>query len=607
MPDSKNLSTSNIPAEAKRAPASSNADGKGVGQRRWMFTPNGYDEVEIARQWCVEPLIAKLLLNRGLTPDDDPAGFLAPPLAALCPPDMLPGATDAARLIMEAARAKTPIVLYGDYDVDGTTGIAILWHMLTAAGAKVSYYVPHRTEEGYGLNLAAVRTLVDDGAKLIISIDCGISDVKVADYLHGVGVPLIVTDHHQPPETLPNARVIVHPGLDDRYPNPHLCGAGVAFKLAWALSREICGSDKVTPELRDVIMHLLPFAALGTIADVVPLHGENRVIARYGLEGLRRTPFVGLRALIEQARLTSAKITGTDVGFRLAPRINAAGRMGHARLAVELFTRADEARAVEIAKYLESQNRTRQNTERSILKAACLQVDELGLASDAKRGMVLAAEGWHPGVIGIVASRLVDRYHRPAIMIALSNGQGQGSGRSISAFDLHAALTDCSSHLTGFGGHKMAAGLKIETNAIDAFREAFVAVANNRLTGDDLRPKLKLDAIVPLDDLDMGTVETIRGLGPFGIGNPKPKLASDWLDLADEPRCVGRDGSHLSAAFMQNGRRIRAIGFGMAAAIEDLKQHRRCRVAFEPIINEFNGRRSVEMQLIDMRFTDEND
>lgn len=305
---------------------------------------------------------------------------------------------------------------------------------------------------------------------------------------------------------------------------------------------------------------------------------------------------------MESAGLAGGKVDCYDVGFKLAPRINAAGRMGHARLAIELFTRADAARSREITLYLEEHNRSRQAVERKITKQALERIERENLGGDARRAIVLAAEGWHAGVIGIVASRVAGRYHRPAIMISLADGEGQGSGRGIANFDLTAALHDCAEHLITHGGHAAAAGLRIQADRVEPFTEAFVAVANNRLTGDDLCPKLRMDGEVQLAEMTIPTAEAMTGLGPFGMGNPRPMLATDWVTLAAEPRCVGTSGDHLQATFQQDGVHLKGIGFRLAEHLEDLKQHRRCRVAFEPIINEFNGRRSVEMQIADFQF-----
>ena len=570
--------------------------------KQWMISAPSPDCEALACRLRVPSAIAQVLINRGLSLDGTGEAYLLPQLKDLHPPQLLPGASEAAARIVDAINAKTKIVLYGDYDVDGTTGVAILWHMLRQAGAEVTFYVPHRIDEGYGLNLEAVKRLVEDGAGMIVSVDCGITAVDIAKVLKDSGVTLIITDHHAPHAELPDAAAIVHPTVGGTYPNPHLSGAGVAFKLAWAIAQRLSGADRVTTEFRELLRELLPLAAIGTIADVVPLVGENRIIARHGLSALPSSSLPGLRLLIESAGLSNGKISGYDVGFKLAPRINAAGRMGHARLAIELFTRADADRAREIALYLEEHNRSRQATERQIAKQAYEMIERDNLASDALRAIVLASPGWHAGVIGIVAARIVGRYHRPTVMIALNNGEGQGSARGIQHFDLADALSSCSRHLLAYGGHAMAAGLRIAADRVDAFTEAFVAEANNRLTGDDLVDKLRLDAQLPLHELTLPTAEAIVGLGPFGIGNPKPKFATDWLDLAQEPRCVGANLDHLQVSFQQNGTRIKGIGFGLGGVIEDLKQHRRCRVAFEPIINDFNGRRSVEMQILDFQF-----
>lgn len=570
--------------------------------KQWIIAAQPPDIAAASSRWEVPPLVAHLLLNRGLSPRDSAAGFLEPRLKELHPPSLLPGALTAADRIAEAVRKGSQIVLYGDYDVDGTTGVAILWHVLRLAGARVSFYVPHRIEEGYGLNLEAVRRLAENGAGLVITVDCGITAVDEADALREAGVSLIITDHHKLHGTLPTADAIVHPSLTPGYPNPDLAGAGVAFKLAWAIAQRICGDDRVRPEFRDLLTEMLPLAALGTVADVVPLVGENRILAKHGLQRLGSTALPGLRALIESAGLGDGEIDGYAVGFKLAPRINAAGRMGHARLAVELLTGADQSRAREIALYLEDHNRSRQATERQITRKALETIERDGLAGDARRAIVLAGEGWHAGVIGIVAARIVDRYHRPTVIIALSDGQGQGSGRSIKHFDIAAALSSCSEHLLSFGGHPMAAGLRIESDSVGAFTEQFVGLANNRLTGDDLAQKLYLEAELTLEELTLPATEAVLGLGPFGSGNATPRFATDWLDLADEPRCVGGGKTHLQMSFRQAGARMRAIGFGLASKAEDLKEHRRCRVAFEPIINAFNGRRSVEMRVLDLQF-----
>ncbi|HEY3246444.1 MAG TPA: single-stranded-DNA-specific exonuclease RecJ [Phycisphaerae bacterium] len=574
--------------------------------KEWLISPSWPDREVAARRWNVPPLVAQLLYNRGIDLNGAPAAFLSPQLRDLNAPENLSGATEAARLIAEAVRAGQKIVLYGDYDVDGICGVAILWQVLTSGGAKIEWYVPHRLEEGYGLNPEAIRTLLKDGAQVIVSIDCGITAVEEARIVRQAGAVLIISDHHQPPADLPQAAVLVHPLIDngsaESCANPHLCGAGVAFKLAWAVAKALSGGERVQPAFRDALMATLPLAALGTVADCVPLTGENRIIARHGLAALKTSSNVGVQALIQSAGLTGANIDGYDAGFRLAPRLNAAGRMGHARLAVELLTQADANRAREIALYLEDHNRNRQAQERAITKEACQMVEARGMHRDACRGIVLAAEKWHAGVIGIVAARLVDRFQRPTVMIALENGLGQGSARSVPHFHMHQALSACAEHLETFGGHAMAAGLRIASARIAAFTEAFLAHANQTLTGADLRSKLRLDAEVELAELDVLTVQALRNLGPFGEGHPEPRLATDWCNLVGEPRRVGKSSDHLQFSLEHHGAILKGIGFGLASAEEALKTHRRCRVAFAPILNEYNSRTSVELQVLDFQF-----
>ncbi len=534
-----------------------------------------------------------------------PAGaksFLDPKLTDLHEPSTLPGAERAAERIAQAVNRGEKIVVYGDYDVDGITASAILWHTLQLPQANVDLYVPHRLEEGFGINAEALEKLREEGAQLVISVDCGITASQAARRAREIGLDLIITDHHLPHGELPDCYQIVHPTVLGDSPNHDLCGAGVAFKLAWIIAQKLSRAVKVTPEFREFLISAMGLAALGTVADVVPLTGENRIIARHGLAGLPHTNIVGLQALIESAGLAGEKIDAYAVGFKLGPRLNAAGRMGHARLAVELLTRADHNRAREIALYLEDQNGARRALEQKITKQAKQMVRQDKMDRDHCRAITLAYPGWHAGVIGIVAARLVDEFHRPVVMISLDNGVGQGSARSVRHFELDLALEDCSEHLLSYGGHKMAAGLKIAADKVDAFREAFRTCANNRLTAKDLIPALQIDAQVHLADLNEPTVRSILDLGPFGAANPRPRLASDWLELEGEPRCVGQTQDHLQFALRQDNIMRKAIGFGMAKHLQALRDHRRCKVAFEPIINSFRGRETVELQVIDLQF-----
>lgn len=570
--------------------------------REWLISPPHAEREAFARSAGVSPLIAQLLLNRGVSDPARVRPFLEVSPSELLQPGTLPGAVEAADRLATAVRNRRRIVIYGDYDVDGVTAITILWHALRLAGADVHYYVPSRLDEGYGLNAAALEQIAADGGQLVISVDCGITAVEPVRAGKAAGLEIIVSDHHQAQDELPEADVVVHPVALGPSPNPHLSGAGVAFKIAWALCQRLSGTSKVPSPFREFLVEATAFAALGLIADVVPLVGENRVLASFGLHQLARSSNAGLRALIEVSGLAERRSCDDyDAGFILAPRLNAIGRLGHARLAVELFTRADAERAREIASTLDQQNRKRQELEKQISRQAEAQVIERGFDRESCRGIVLASPDWHPGVIGIVASRLVERFHRPTILIALDDQLGQGSGRSVRHFPLHEALSACSAHLVSHGGHAMAAGVKIRPDRVEAFTDAFLAQASQRLTAVDLRPCLRLDDEVSLGALTLDVAETLQKLAPFGEGNPRPRLATGAVQLVDSPRVVGKAGTHLQLSVRENGHVRKCIAFGRAADALELAEHRTVRLAFEPIINEWNGRRSVELRVLDWK------
>ena len=574
-------------------------------EREWIIAAPHADRDRLAREAGIAPLLAQILLNRGQQSAGDVRTFLAPDFSALLPPASLPGAEAAADRLAAAVADGRRIVIYGDYDVDGVTATTILWHALRLASADVHFYIPSRLDEGYGVNIDAVESIAADGGQVLITVDCGITAVEPVKRAQDLGLEVIVTDHHQPQETLPPAAVVVHPTACGASANPNLSGAGVALKIAWGLAQRISGAARVSPAYREFLMDATSFASLGLIADVVPLVGENRIITSYGLRHLCHTQNPGLQALITVSGLADKqKYDDYDVGFRLAPRLNAIGRLGHARLAVELFTRADADRAREIATTLDGENRRRQDVERAIIKQAEAMVVEQGFHRDSCRGIVLASPDWHPGVIGIVASRLVDRFHRPTIMIALDDEQGQGSGRSVRHFPLHEVLAACDEHLLSHGGHAMAAGIRLRADRVADFTTAFLAEATRRLTPVDLRPKLHLDDEVSLADLTIDLVNALQHLAPFGEGNPRPRLATTPVELAEAPRAVGRGAAHLQFTVRQGGTYRKAIAFGCGSQVETLAEQRSLRLAFEPLINEWNGRRSVELKTIDWQPTE---
>lgn len=570
-------------------------------ETEWIIAARRPELDRLVRETRLPALVVQAMLNRDIASGPDMQAFLAPQIRDLLPPSETPGAVEAGRLLARAARDGRRIVLYGDYDVDGVTSIAILWHILRLQTDNVAWYVPSRFEEGYGVNAEALRSLRADGAEIVVTVDCGITAIDEARLARELGITLIITDHHEPKSELPDAELLVHPTALGASRNPHLSGAGVALKVAWALAQELSGGGRALPAFRDALLDSTAFAALGLIADVVPLTGENRVIAAYGLRQLCHTRNHGLNALIEVSGVAGKETYDDyDVGFRLAPRLNAVGRMGHAAAAVELFTTADAPRAREIAEMLDERNRERQAVEREITDAAEQMVIERGFHLDGCRGIVLASTDWHSGVIGIVASRLVERFGRPTVLIALNNGVGQGSGRSVRHFPLHEALQACAAHLIGFGGHAMAAGVRVESANMDAFTAAFQAEAAQRLTAADLRPKLRLDDEAPLRELSVSAVTALRRMAPFGPGNARPRFASAPLELAEPPKVVG-NGKHLALVVREGGTVRRAIAFGRGPDAAALEECARLRLAFEPQVSVWQGRERVELKVVDWK------
>ncbi len=566
----------------------------------------------------VSPLVAQVLLNRGVETAEAGMRFLKPTLNQLHDPSLVPNLDVASERIARAIAEKQKIVVYGDYDVDGITSTSIIWHAIKTLGGDIHYYIPHRMEEGYGLNADAVAELCDGGAKLIITVDCGVTAIEPAKVARERGVDLIITDHHEWREVpdgvgghvpvLPDCHSIVHPRLPQEgkpaYPNPHLCGAGVAFKLAWGIGKAVVGASKVGDAYRSFLIDATAFAALGTIADVVPLVGENRVLAAFGLGGLKASKLTGIQALIESAQLTGQTLDAYHVGFRLGPRLNACGRMGHAKLAVEMLTDASPERAIEIANFLEAQNRERQGIERGILEQAIQQATLLGCDREDCRAVVLAAEGWHQGVVGIVASRLVERFHRPAVMIALNNGHGHGSGRSISGFHLARALDLCKEFLKTYGGHEMAAGLSLETPNVVAFREAFCRHAADTLTPEQLVPEITLETTAQIAQVTTALVTDLQRLGPFGQGNRKPLICLPNVTIASPPRRVGKTAQHVQLVVRQGTATIKGIVFNAGDDLDKLKPGTVIDLAAEAQLNDFNGYVSVQLRVEDWRLVE---
>jgi single-stranded-DNA-specific exonuclease len=573
--------------------------------RQWIIKPPDNRREQFAKSLKVSPLLAQVLINRGITDPAEASVFLRPKLTELIDPLQMPGIIPAVQRLKQAIENKEKITIYGDYDVDGITGVAILWQVLTMLSADVDYYIPHRIDEGYGLNAEAVEMLAKAGTKLLVTVDCGVTALHSAETAAQLGLDLIITDHHQLDPVLPQAAAIVHPSLEDSYPNQDSAGAMVAFKLAWAIANEFNPGRKLEPRLRDFMLSATSLAAMGTVADVVDLRGENRVLTSYGLKALPDCKLSGIEALIETAGLTGHSLDSFHIGFRLAPMLNAAGRMGHARLAVELLTSESPARSMQIAEYLKEQNSQRQQCERKIFKQACEMIVEQDLNHPDRKSIVLANENWHTGVIGIVASRIVDKFYRPTIMINAADaedGIAQGSGRSIPGFCLLSAIRACSQHLTSYGGHKMAAGIRIGIDKIDSFATEFEDYAKQNLNENDIAAKLHIDAEVPVETFRAETVSELQLLGPFGQGNLEPTFATKGVRLASPPRRVGAGREHLQLAITDNTATIRCIGFRFGRLEKKLLESEFFNVAYQPQINTYNGNSNVEFVLTDIQF-----
>jgi len=575
--------------------------------KRWHIQP--HDQAVVAgleRSAGVSSIVARLLAARGLTAPDEVRSFLSGSLSDLRDPDLLPGVAEAADRMLAAAKAGRNIVVYGDYDADGMCATAILMNCLEAIDAQASWYVPDRFEEGYGLNGDALESLAKKGASLVVTVDCGIASVAEARKARDLGLELIITDHHSFADTLPEADVLVHPRLPGAgYPFGELCGAGVAFKLAWAIATRACGSKQVTPRLREMLLKSIGFAALGTVADVVPLLDENRIYVKHGLECLRKRGGPGIERLLELAKLQEkSQLESEDVAFRLAPRLNAAGRLGQAASGIELLTTTDAARAVSLADYVHELNAQRDTLERSIQLAAAKQArDRFDPEQDP--ALVLADRGWHAGVIGIVAGRLAEKFHRPIVMLSRDEHQGRpaiGSVRSVPGFDVHAALVACRDLLVTCGGHAAAAGLRIEDAKIDAFRARFLAEVEQRMPAALRQAQITLDGEATLASLTLDTVQQMERLAPFGQANRRPVLCASGVRLAEPPRTIGAGARHISMNLVQHGAKLRGVAFGGADWLDHLPAPGQpFHVAFKPKINEFRGRRTAEMEIIDWR------
>lgn len=542
-------------------------------------------------------IIANILLNRDVAPDNFTA-FLSKSKKNIKNPLSMLDMEKAADRIKQGIENSEKIVVYGDYDVDGITSTALLYEFLKSRGADVEYYIPDRRDEGYGINIMAVNKLIKRGVKLLITVDCGITAIGEVEFAKLQGMDVIITDHHTCKERIPTAAVaVVNPKRpDDEYGFDGLAGVGVAFKLVLALA------IKLGLSTGQVFNRYVELAAIGTIADVVPLKDENRIIVDKGLELLQNPTRPGLRALLEVAGVADKKVTAGTIAFSVAPRMNAAGRLGTAVTSVELLLTNDETEAMEIANELDRENKDRQETEQQISEEALEMIAaDAGFAK--KKVIVLAKEGWHNGVIGIVASRLMEKFYKPTILISLTHGRGKGSGRSISGFNLFDALNDSDELLTAFGGHSVAAGLSINEDKIEEFTARINKYADKVMSGEDMVPVVKIDCMLGGKNINVATAKVLDALEPYGMGNEKPVFGMKNARVL-HVSAVGAQSKHMRMQIEKDGVRAACIGFNMGEYVRLIADGDMVHLAFRLDVNMYQGIESAQLILTDIKLAD---
>lgn len=563
---------------------------------RWTLLPDQPGPQSLLHnELRLSPLVARLLVNRRVLTPEDARRFLSSTLEELRPPFSLKDVKRASRRIAEALYQKEPICIFGDYDADGITGTALLVLFLEALGARVNFYIPQRCDEGYGLNIPALEKIKALGTSLVITVDCGISDAEEVRFARDQGIDVIVTDHHEVPERIPEAAyAVINPKQSDcLFPFKYLAGVGVAFYLIIGLRKllreEGFWTDGPPPNLKDY----LDLVAIGTLADIAPLVDENRIFVKYGMEVLGKSARPGIIALKKVCGVENGTITPEAISYRLAPRLNASGRLSQAEKAVRLLITSDQAEADRIALELSEENSRRQQIEAAIFKEACHMVEAEGAPPHA---IVLVSPDWHPGVIGISASRLVEQYYRPAILIALDGDIGHGSARSIEAFPIYEGLRHCEDLLVRFGGHGYAAGLTISRRNIDTLRQKLNALIASTLQPEDFIPKLYIDARMELSEITESLIAEIQALAPFGAGNPQPLFVSDTFS-AGTPFVVGN--GHMKMCLAVERTNLEVIGFGMEARIPPPNSS--VQVVFVPEINVWQGSRKIQLTVKDLQ------
>ena len=558
-------------------------------QKRWSIEPDhSQEEVQLAAELKVSPIVAKLLINRGLGDPHKARQFLVADMESLLSPWDLKGMREAVACVTKTMDEGGSIVVYGDYDVDGITATSVVYRFLKRCGASVSYYIPERQSEGYGLNLEALEGLIAKGTDLVITVDCGISSYDIVEAVRD-RLALVITDHHEAPALIPRAVAVVdHKQPNCPYPDKNLAGIGVAYKLCQAIWQERTG---------EVYQADLDIVALGTVADVVPLVGENRILVKAGLSKMQLQPNRGMEALIDVAGLKDRKITAGHIGYTLAPRLNAAGRVAHATRAVELLTTPSQEEAYEIAEELQETNLERQALERDIHEMA--RQDVLKQGPDADYVVVVGGQDWHPGVIGIVASRLVEEFYKPTLVISIKDGIGKGSCRSIDNCNIYEALQSAEDLLIQFGGHQAAAGFSIKEDKIPALRERLAQYCKEHLAETDYLPIVDIDSQVAIDDIDVPLIEEIETLEPYGMANPTPVLALEEATISDL-FLMGQQKKHAKVLLEREDSTIDAIAWNRPDLHASFFPGDRVKVAFTVQKNEWNGHVSPQLMIQDM-------
>ena len=553
----------------------------------------------LSEQLNLSPILAEILVHRKIDTYEKARTFFRPHMEDLCDPFLMKNMDLAVDRILKAVRTGEQIVVYGDYDVDGTGSTAMLWSFLQSIGAQARYFVPDRVRDGYGLSTAGIDRIKSFRATLLIAVDCGITAVTQVEYARSLGIEVVICDHHEPGNSLPDAAAVLDAlQTGCSYPFKYLCGCGVAFKLIQALLTKKELSENRNGQAERLLEKYLQYATLATTADIVPLVYENRTIVRLGLELINTDPLPGIRAIIETSGIQSGKISSGQIVYVLAPRINAVGRLGDANRAVELLTCMSYDRALELSRVMEDENSARRKIdEETFLKAQ--KIVENMLTTENDSAIVLHEESWHPGVIGIVASRLVERYYRPTILMTTIDGVAKGSARSISGFNIHEALKRCEHKLIQFGGHKYAAGLTVELDKVQEFREAFNLVAGEMMTEDLLTPEIRIDAEVRLSDLTPKFVRVLGQYAPFGPDNPRPLFMVRNVEVIGQPRIVGKN--HLRFNVRSGGSIVDSIGFNLGDLLPRVRSGSKVDLVFSLEENEFSGEAAPQLKLRDIK------